>query len=326
MLIKLDPLEIDHEMVEQAEQPELADPLLTGLPDTASTIGAVDDFVKQYNSVMEFIREKTTYDAVLKKGSILTGDSTVRSIQNTLAVLVGGVGEGLSTAVRSFSDIGITTGAIGTAVGQARKLVLDSAKLTNLLQSNPAAVADVFGALTSDVDLQAGGTGSIGSIAGVPSNHVSGTYSIVSDASGNLTATFTPADGGSATTTTGSIKAGGSNTTLIPGITLTAKDTLAAGTDTIEVSFTSKGVGVKIADYVGGLAGSAGVLANRQDSGKKQIEDVNKAIQRLEERLEDKERALYARFTALERALARFQNQSTALAAQLASLNTSRGN
>lgn len=40
MLIKLDPLDIDHEMVEQAEQPELADPLLTGLSDTASTLRA----------------------------------------------------------------------------------------------------------------------------------------------------------------------------------------------------------------------------------------------------------------------------------------------
>lgn len=40
MLIKLDPLEIDPEMVEQAEQPELADPLLTGLLDTASTLRA----------------------------------------------------------------------------------------------------------------------------------------------------------------------------------------------------------------------------------------------------------------------------------------------
>ena len=31
-LIRLDPLDIDHEMVEQAEQPERADPLLLGIP------------------------------------------------------------------------------------------------------------------------------------------------------------------------------------------------------------------------------------------------------------------------------------------------------
>jgi len=31
-LIRLDPLDIDHEMVEQAEQPERADPLFLGIP------------------------------------------------------------------------------------------------------------------------------------------------------------------------------------------------------------------------------------------------------------------------------------------------------
>jgi len=39
-LIRLDPLDIDYEMVERAERPELADPLIAFLPDGAVSVWA----------------------------------------------------------------------------------------------------------------------------------------------------------------------------------------------------------------------------------------------------------------------------------------------
>lgn len=293
---------------------------LTVSQDTSGAVAAARDFVDQYNAVINYIRENSSYDATSKKAGILLGDSTVQGIERTLATLVGGKGDGLSSVARSLSDIGITTGAVGAAVGQAYDLVLDEAKFTAKLQSNPAAVAEVFGGLASNTTLAPGGTGSIASISGTPSNHTSGTYSIVSDASGNLTATFTPTSG-PPIVKTGTITAGGVNTTLIPGVTLTAKSTLAAGVDTVNVDFTSKGVGVKIADYLNSLTTYDGVFANIQKSSDRQIDDLNKAIQRAQDRLDEREKALYAKFRALEVAMARLQGQSSALTAQLVRLS-----
>ncbi|MDA8189255.1 MAG: flagellar filament capping protein FliD [Dehalococcoidales bacterium] len=287
--------------------------------DTSAAVAAVQDFITQYNSAISLIRDKTAYDPITKQGGILTGDATVVSIENMLATLVSGKGDGLSSVAQSLSDIGITTGAVGSAVGSTTSLILDQAKFVSKLQSNPSAVADAFGGLVSNVALAAGGTGSIASMTGTPTNHTSGTYSIVSDAAGNLTATFTPT-GGSPTTKTGTITAGGTNSTLIPGVILTAKATLAAGTDTITASFTTKGVGVKIADYLTGLTSATGIFAQRQQSADSQIKSMNDAIQQMQDRLDAKEKALYAKFQGLEVALARLESQSASLTAQLAKL------
>ncbi|MCL5957917.1 MAG: flagellar filament capping protein FliD [Chloroflexi bacterium] len=290
--------------------------------DTSSSVKAVQDFVTQFNSALTFIRDKTAYDATTKKASILTGDPTVLGIDNTLRLIAGGAGVGLSSAALSLADIGITTGAIGSTPGSTDALVLDTSKLTEKLQSNSSAVADVFGALAATTNLAGGGTGSIASVSGTPDKHTSGTYSIVSDASGNLTATFTPT-AGSPVTSTGTIAAGSTNTTLIPGLILTANAMLASGTDTVTTTITQLGVGTRLADYLESLTSSTGILANKQDDETNQINDINDSIQRLQERLDRKEESLYARFRGLEVALARLQGQSSAVAAQISKLSSS---
>lgn len=290
--------------------------------DTSSTVAAVKDFVSQYNSAMSLIRDKTAYDATKKEGGLLMGDATVLGIERTMASLLNGSGVGLSSVARSLSDIGITTGKVGTAVGQTDNLVLDESKLVAKLQSNAAAVADVFGGLVNTTALTPGGTGSIASVAGTPNKRSSGSYSIVSDASGNLTATFTPSGGGAPVVTTGTILAGGTNSTLIPGVTLTAKGVLAAGTDTVTTNFTTVGVGVSIADYLSNLTKSGGIFDVAQESGNSEIADINSSIQRLQDRLDQREANLRMKFNALELALSNLQNQSSSLSAQLAQLSS----
>ncbi len=297
------------------------DVTVTVSQDVSATVSNVQDFVKQYNSTISFIREKTAYDPTTKKGAVLMGDPTIQSIERSLSSLITGYGDGLSTAVRALSDVGITTGAVGSAVGSTDALVLDSAKLTAKLQSNASAVADLFGGLTVRTSLEAGGTGSIASISGNPSNHVSGSYAIASDASGNLTVTFTPAAGGATNQVTGTITANGTNSTLIPGVVLTAKGVLAAGTDTVTTTVSLKGVGIKLSDYLTGLTSTTGLFARNQESSDKQIADINKSISKMEERLSDKEDNLNRKFAALEKALAQYQTQSSALSQQLAQLS-----
>ncbi len=296
---------------------------LTVSQDTSKAVSTVQSFLSQYNSVMGTIRDLTAYDATQKKGGLLIGDPTIRSIQNSLAMMVTGSGDGLSSGARSLSDVGISTGAVGTTVGQTKDLVLDASKLIAKLQSNPVAVTDLFGALGKSVTLNAGGTGSILSISGAPDLHTSGVYSIVSDGLGTLDMTFTPAGGGSATTSTGLIQAGQNNTSLIPGVMLTAKGALAAGTDIITVVFNPKGVGTKLADYLQGLTSTGGALSSNVDAEGKRIDEMNKSITRMQQRLDDKQAALEARFAALETALARLQNQGSALSAQLTKLSGS---
>lgn len=85
--------------------------------------------------------------------------------------------------------------------------------------------------------LQGGGTGSIGSVATAANASLRvGSWAITSDASGNLSAVFTPAGGTAEPAVVGTITAGATNTTLIPGITLTATNPLVAGTDTIAIN------------------------------------------------------------------------------------------
>ena len=49
-LIDLDPLDIDAEMVEQAEQPELADPLLVSLRERPTTVWSEEAWLKQHRA------------------------------------------------------------------------------------------------------------------------------------------------------------------------------------------------------------------------------------------------------------------------------------
>jgi YVTN family beta-propeller protein len=129
------------------------------------------------------------------------------------------------------------------------------------MKDEPEAVISLFSAFTATATLSAGGTGSIASISGTPTQATkTGTYTVDSSAGGALVATFTPNDGSAATTTRGSITAGGTNTTLIPGLTLTGAGALAQGTDTIVVGASQQGFAKTLLDYIGTLTKTGGLL------------------------------------------------------------------
>ncbi|MHB8172076.1 MAG: flagellar filament capping protein FliD [Thermincolia bacterium] len=95
---------------------------------------------------------------------------------------------------------------------------------------------------------------------------------------------------------------------------------------------TKAGIAVSLDHYLKGLTDTTttifnsqslrkGVVPQNQDVLTKQIEKYNADIVKFEERLEIREKTLYAQFTAMERMLLKFQNQGNWLSGQLAGLS-----
>jgi flagellar hook-associated protein 2 len=285
--------------------------------DTDTTVKHVREFVDRFNEVLDLIQQNSSHDQTTKTGGILLGDSLIQQMERTLRRLVADRATGLTGTLQSLADIGISTGAVGSAVGSTNRLILDEAKLRAKLQENPDAVANLFNAYTATATLS-GTTGSIDRISGVPTrDHRAGTYTITSDAGGNLSAVFTPDGGAPETAVTGTIAADQSNTTLIPGITLTAKPTLEAGTQTITVTVSERGVLHPLLDFIRNLTAASGVLASRESEENRRIQRLDRTIQQMEERLERKREQLERKFARLEVALAQLQVQGNALGAQI---------
>lgn len=103
----------------------------------ANVVSAVQAFVTAYNSVVTQNQSLSAYDATNEAASILTGDSTVRSIQDRLANLMGTKVTGISGGLAYFSSVGISLQDDGT-------LALDSAKLTTALNNPDNDIKSLF--------------------------------------------------------------------------------------------------------------------------------------------------------------------------------------
>ena len=118
--------------------------------DTKSISDAVQAFVKSYNDANKMLKDISAYNAQTKTGSVLNGDSTVRSLQSQLrSIITGSVGSTLST----LSSIGIGFQQDGT-------LGVDASKLQNSLDSNFSGVAALFATNASIADGQINFVGS----------------------------------------------------------------------------------------------------------------------------------------------------------------------
>src|SRR5690606_3481248 len=78
--------------------------------DTGAVAERVQAFVDKFNALQQTIKSLAGVDTASGKGSILTGDSTIRSIQSQLRSIISNVVPGLENAsVRSLADVGIST-------------------------------------------------------------------------------------------------------------------------------------------------------------------------------------------------------------------------
>ena len=129
------------------------------------------------------------------------------------------LGEGFSTTVSAIDSLGVQN---SVKVSFTKKAA-NQWTVTNAENINAA--------------LAGGGTGSIDSVTGKPTQEIRpGSWTITSDVVGSLSAVFTPVNGTPQAAISGSISAGGTNTVLIPGLTLTNSGALQAGVDVIDIT------------------------------------------------------------------------------------------
>jgi flagellar capping protein FliD len=247
-------------------------------------------------------------------------ENQLRSLVSSPALAASGASD------KSLADIGISTGAFGSALGTTSHLTLDTAKLTAALTSNPNAVLDALSGLTSTVTKTADPTNPwMASVTGTPYAQVySGTYQITHDGAGKLTSVFTPTVGAAQAAVTSTITAGGTNAKLINGLVLTANASLpaSAGTDTVTFTVTSRGVLQGLNDYLNTTLSKTGLFGTETTSATNDQRSIDVQISAAQARLALKQQNLQTKFTAMEQALAKLQNQSQSLMSQINTNNS----
>ena len=140
-----------------------SDPVALNVSNPATDQTAIKDrikkFVEQYNSTVDLIRTKLTEqkvkapatDADRAKGN-LYNDSMLNGLLQRLRSTVGGAFDTGDAGKDTLAEIGITTGAATGAAASADalagKLVIDDAKLTAALSSDPTTVRKLLGGVT----------------------------------------------------------------------------------------------------------------------------------------------------------------------------------
>jgi len=117
--------------------------------DTDAIKSAVTKFVDGYRAFNNIVNQLGQFDEASQSGSILLGDSTLRTVSSRIRQMVTGVISGASTSFSTLSEIGITSDEYGN-------LNIDDAKLSAAIDDNMDELAgffSVFGQLTdSEID------------------------------------------------------------------------------------------------------------------------------------------------------------------------------
>lgn len=115
---------------------------LSVVTDTDKLVTSVKELVDQYNTVMDFIAEKSSIGDPSKsdnKAGVLNGDSALSRLQTSLRLLMTASPEGnTSTAIAKPSEIGIDS------KDRTSTIVFNEDKFKEALKNDPAAVQNFF--------------------------------------------------------------------------------------------------------------------------------------------------------------------------------------
>jgi flagellar hook-associated protein 2 len=302
---------------------------LTTTQDSATATKNIQTFITQFNSMVDVLDAATANTTATSAGGVLAGDPTITGLANQLRSIVTSAGVvPAGSAYHTMGDIGISTGAFGSAVGTTNHLVLDTGKLTTALQSNPQAVSQLLSGLSGNATLAGDPSSSalLQSAGGSPFGQVnSGTYKVTfNPATLTLTSQFTSAAGTISPASTGLISAGGSNTSLIPGISMVAQSPLPVlpTTATINYTVSSRGIFQTLNDYINQSRGPSGVFTAESRNATSAEKDLTAQIANQNLILAARKTSLQAQFTAMEVALASLQSQGAALSSSLGVAST----
>jgi len=299
---------------------------VTVAPDSAAALSSVKAFVTEFNKVFAAMDAATRAEvsATGNQSGVLSGDATLRAFKATLRGLISAPALNVDGNFSSLGQIGLSFGAVGAALGSTGTLQLDEGKFQNALATDPASVQSLLSTLTLGATLTAGGTGSVSSLTGVYSGPTAGSYLLNDDGAGNITATFTPANGGPSSAQTATYAANGSNASLIPGMVLNFGAVPTAGSHTIAVSATKEGAMARIKGLLDVQVGPGGVMQKRQDRYTVLTKDLDTQKAKMQDHIDREMSVLRKKFAAMEQAQARaqaLQSSLTQMSAQLASNN-----
>ncbi|MCP4774883.1 MAG: flagellar filament capping protein FliD, partial [Planctomycetaceae bacterium] len=104
---------------------------------------AIEGFVENYNSMIQYIDDQTAFNTSTNTASPLLGNRTVSTLKTTLSSMVTESVPGLSSSVNRFSQLGID-------IDNGGKLIINSSELESALQGNtdgiePTDIQRVFG-------------------------------------------------------------------------------------------------------------------------------------------------------------------------------------
>lgn len=122
---------------------------ITVTPDETGTISSVKDFINAYNALVDKVETLTLNQKDQDKGP-LAMEADLRALPLTMRRSLMGT-TGVGTAYKDLSQIGITTGAIGSAKGTTNHLQLSESKLTEALANDPGAVANLLNAASGAI-------------------------------------------------------------------------------------------------------------------------------------------------------------------------------
>lgn len=123
--------------------------------DLDATVNAVQAWVDQLNATLDVLSAQTKSGGTDGAAGALNGDALARNLQTTLRRMISNQVSGPAGSLTLLSEVGVTTGAWGTA--NYGKVLLDKDKLKEQLQLDPDAVARVFGAQRQNVALATNG-------------------------------------------------------------------------------------------------------------------------------------------------------------------------
>ncbi len=128
---------------------------LTISRDTSAIVAKIQDFVNQYNSVMDFIHSKTSERKIVPAESqadrlvgLVSGDSSLVSLRFNLGRMMTDTVAGLPSGLNNLGSIGITrtgfTAGSDNSAMNSGKLNIDSAKLTAAIENDIESVKELF--------------------------------------------------------------------------------------------------------------------------------------------------------------------------------------
>lgn len=185
---------------------------MTVARDTASVSNSISGFVKAYNDLAATLKNVSGYDAASKRGAVLQGDATVRSLQTQLRGILG-------TSVTGTPGDLTTLSSIGVAFQKDGSLAVDQTRLDDAMTNHFDEIASLFVSVGKSTD-------SLVSFNNATSSTKAGSYAV------NVTqvATQGKAVGSTAITTPLDIVAGSNDTLDLTVNGISVSVTLAPGT------------------------------------------------------------------------------------------------